>query len=140
MDAQDAGLSCEEYRRLAEFRHQIRLFLNFSTRAARGAELEPRHHQLLLALKGLPPDREPTIGELAKRLQIHHNTAVELVNRLSDAGFVTRRRGEVDRRKVFVELTDKGDAVLSDLSRHHLRELRSIGPELVQALDRLINE
>jgi DNA-binding MarR family transcriptional regulator len=140
MDARDEGLSCEDYRRLAEFRHQIRLFLTFSIRAARQADLEPRQHQMLLALKGLPPEREATIGELAKRLQIHHNTAVELVNRLSDGGFVTRRRGEVDRRKVFVELTAKGDEVLDELTRDHLRELQLVGPELVRALDRLINE
>jgi DNA-binding MarR family transcriptional regulator len=135
-----APLTIDEYRRLAEFRYQIRRFLSFSTQAARRAGLEPRQHQLLLALKGLPPHLEPTIGELANRLQIRHNTAVELVNRLADHGLVERRRDDGDRRKVFIDITERGQSVLDELSRHHLRELRSIGPELVRALNTLIDE
>jgi DNA-binding MarR family transcriptional regulator len=61
--------SCD-YRSLAELRHQIRLFLHFSEQAARSAGLNPRQHQLMLALKGLPSHIRPSIGELAKRLQV----------------------------------------------------------------------
>lgn len=130
-------LSMEDYRVLSEFRHQIRRFLSFSTQEAREYGLEPRQHQLLLVVKGLPTDREPTIGELAERMQIRHNTAVELVDRLEDRCLVKRRRGKADRRKVYVDLTDEGEAVLSELSLHHLHELKSIGPELVRTLDSL---
>jgi DNA-binding MarR family transcriptional regulator len=130
-------LTAEDYRTLSEFRHQIRRFLGFSTQAAREFGLEPRQHQLLLVVKGLPVALEPTIGELAGRLQIRHNTAVELVDRLEERGLVERRRGETDRRKVFVDLTEQGEALLNELSLHHLRELQSIAPELVRALEAL---
>jgi len=133
-------ISDEDYRRLAEFRYQIRRFLAFSTKAARDAGLEPRQHQLLLALRGLPRGIQPSISELSERLQLHHNTTVELINRLEARGFVQRRQSSEDRRKVFVDVTPEGDAVLLELSRHHLRELRSIGPELVHALERLIDD
>lgn len=133
-------LTIEDYRVLSEFRHHVRRFLDFSTRAAREFGLEPRQHQALLAIKGLPAGLEPTIGELAERLSLRHNTTVELVDRLVERGLVARRRGEVDRRKVYVELTDQGQAILAELSLHHLRELRSIGPELVRALERLTKE
>ena len=43
-----------DYQALAELRYRIRRFLHFSEQAARAAGLEPQHHQLLLAVKGLP--------------------------------------------------------------------------------------
>ncbi len=140
MSEKRTSITDEDYRRLAEFRYQIRRFLGFSTQAARDAGLEPRQHQLLLALRGLPLDIQPSIGELSERLQLHHNTTVELINRLEAHGFVRRRQSSEDRRKVFIDVTPEGDAVLLELSRHHLRELRSIGPELVRALERLTDD
>lgn len=140
MKDRGTSLTIENYRRLAEFRHQIRRFLSFSTQAARAAGLEPRQHQLLLALKGLPPEFEPSVGQLAQRLQIRHNTAVELVNRLEDRGLVERHRSGDDRRKVLVTISDEGESVLAELSRHHLQELRTIGPDLVEMLGELIGD
>src|ERR1051326_5682301 len=98
----EKNLTQRDYESLAEFRHQIRRFLRFSERAARGTGLEPRQHQLLLALKGLPPNVRPKIAELAERLQIQHHSAVELVNRLEAGGFVKRERGSQDKREVLL--------------------------------------
>src|SRR5215831_4826082 len=111
----DKKLTPRDYQSLAEFRHQIRRFLRFSERAARNAGLEPRQHQLMLALKGLPSNVRPRIGELAERLQIQHHSAVELVNRLESAELVRRQRGTEDRREVLLELTQKGETILRDL-------------------------
>lgn len=129
-------LTLSDYTSLAELRYQIRCFLSFSEQAARAAGLEPRQHQLLLSLKGLPEGARPTIGEVAERLQIQHHSAVELVNRLAVAGYVRRHRGGDDRREVLLTLTPRGEKVLRDLSLHHRAELRSAGPALVAALRR----
>jgi len=129
-------LTLSDYESLAELRYQIRCFLSFSEQAARAAGLEPRQHQLMLALKGLPAQGRPTIGELAERLQIQHHSAVELVNRLAAARYIRRARGGEDRREVLLSLTPKGEKVLRQLSLHHRAELRSAGPALVQALRR----
>lgn len=123
-------VSAADYQALAEFRYQIRRFLHFSDHAARAAGLEPQHHQLLLAVKGLPPGRAPTIRELAERLQVQHHSAVELIDRLVERKLVRRRRGVADRRQVFVELTARGEAILRELSLHHLAELRAVGATL----------
>ncbi len=131
-------LRTSDYQALAEFRYQIRRFLRFSERAARAAGLEPQQHQLLLALKGLPEEKKPTIGVLADRLQIKHHSAVELVDRLEEGGFVRRYRDESDGRQVLVRLTESAQAVLGELSMHHLSELQSIGPELVRVLNTFI--
>jgi DNA-binding MarR family transcriptional regulator len=125
-----------DYEALAELRHQIRRFLHFSEEASRQAGLEPRQHQLMLALKGLPRGVRPRIGELAERLQIRHHSAVELVNRLETGGYVLRVPGDHDRREVLVGLTPKGEKVLRELSLHHRNELLSLGPALIAALKR----
>src|SRR5437660_21944 len=132
------SLTSTDFQSLAELRHQIRAFLHFSEQAARDAGLEPRQHQLMLALKGLSPGVRPRIGELAERLQIQHHSAVELTNRLAAGGFVKRTRGGQDRREVLLALTPKGEKVLRDLSLHHRAELRNAGPELLSALRKVI--
>lgn len=126
-----------DYQALAAFRYQIRRFLHFSEQAARSAGVEPQQHQALLAIKGLTA-ASATIGDLAEQLQIQHHSAVELVNRLVEHGLVARQRDSADRRRVLVRLTAGGEATLHELSRHHLAELRSTGPALIAALDRLI--
>lgn len=130
-------ITLADYRALAELRYQIRRFLRFSEQAARAAGLEPQQHQLLLAVKGLPEDRLPTIGELAERLQIQHHSAVGLVDRLEERGLVRRRQSGADRRQVIVDVTTEGEEVLRDLSLFHLAELRAAGPALVRALSEL---
>ena len=133
-------LTNRDYRSLAEFRHLIRRFLRFSEQAARVAGLEPKQHQLLLALKGLAGDVRPRIAEVAEKLQIQHHSAVELVNRLESAGFVRRQRGAEDRREVLLQLTLHGEKVLQQLSLDHREELRSQRPALLESLQHLLNE
>ena len=127
-------LSIAEYRALAEFRYQIRRFLQFSAEAARAHGLEPQQHQLLLAIKGLPESARPTIGELAERLQIQHHSAVELVNRLAGHGAIRREQADDDHREVLIRLTRGGEALLRRLSLAHHDELETSGPLLAKAL------
>jgi len=131
-------LTLADYESLAEVRYRIRLYLAFSERASRAAGLEPRQYQFMLALKGLPKGTRPRIGELAERLQIQHNSMVELVNRLAAGGYARRQRAGDDRREVLVALTSKGEKVLRKLFLHHRAELRLRGPALVAALKRAI--
>ena len=105
------SLTLSDYTSLAELRYQIRCFLSFSEQAARAAGLEPRQHQLMLSLKGLPPGARPTIGEVAERLQIQHHSAVELVDRLVERGAVRREHTRADRREVLLRLTRRGSAL-----------------------------
>jgi DNA-binding MarR family transcriptional regulator len=129
-------LTAADYRALAEFRYQIRRFLRFSEQAARRAGLEPRQHQLLLAVKAHPG--EPTVGELAERLQLRHHSVVGLIDRLAGRGLVERSRGEGDRRQVRVQLTREGETVLRKLSLDHRAELQSAERALAGALQAIV--
>jgi DNA-binding MarR family transcriptional regulator len=135
-----ARISLHDYRALADFRYQLRRFLSFSNEAARAAGLEPRQHQLLLAVKGMPDDVEATVGTIAERLQTQHHSTVELVDRMEDRGLVRRLRSAGDRRRVLVSLTARGEALLARLSAVHRAEVRSIGPRLLKALESLVTD
>jgi len=128
-----------DYQSLAELRYQVRRFLHFSEQVARKAGLEPQQHQLMLAVKGLPKNLRPRIGELAERMQIQHHSTVELANRLAAAGYVRRRRGGEDRREVLLALTPKGEKTLRELSLHTRAELQTQGPGLIAALRRVVH-
>ena len=71
-------------------------------------------------------------------MQTQHHSTVELVNRLARAGLVRRSRAGDDRRQVMLALTSKGEKMLSELSMGHNDELRTQGPALVAALERVM--
>ena len=60
-------------------------------------------------------------SEVAKSVALKQATVTVVVNKLEDAGLVTRRRDTDDRRRVWIELTDAGVAALEnspDLLQH----------------------
>ncbi len=132
------NLVTEDYRALAEFRYQIRRFLTVSEEIARSAGLQPQQYTMLLTLRGLPLTKEPTIRVLAERLQIRHNSAVELANRLADRTLISRVRSKDDSRKVLIRLTPKGAALIEKLVRKRFAQLHSSQPALIEALNNVL--
>lgn len=132
-------ITLSDYQLLAAFRYEMRKFLAFSEQAARNAGIEPQQHQLLLALRGLPDGSRPTIGTLAERLSVQHNTAVALVDKLEERGFLVRERGLEDKREVLLKLTSEGEALLRKLSTMHREQLGVAGPAMVGALQAILD-
>ena len=56
-----------------------------------------------------------TEGELGKKVYLDSGTLTPLLKRMEKEGFITRARPESNERKLFIELTDKGNA-LKDLA------------------------
>jgi len=127
-------MTSAEFRALAEFRYQIRIFLNGSEEAARASGLEPQQYLLLLALRGLPMGREATIRELAERMQLRHHSVVELADRLERRSLLRRERSRDDRRQVILHLTPRGEKILTRLAEQRIAELRTAAPVLVRSL------
>src|SRR5580704_11668035 len=107
--ARPAHLIKSQYETLAAFRYALRRFIRFSEGAARAAGITPQQHQALLAIKGFPARDKVTVGELAERLQLRHHSAVGLIDRL----------------------------VMEKLASIHREQLKRIGPEITQLLERL---
>jgi DNA-binding MarR family transcriptional regulator len=123
---------------LATFRHYVRRFLAYTEDEVRKEGLEPAQHHLLLAVMALSLNAGPTIGELSEQLVRRHHSTVELVDRLETSRLVRRVVHASDRRKVCVELTPQGLAVLERLTAAMLKEYRVVAPELVRALRSVI--
>lgn len=128
------ALSPGDYEALGNLRHALRKFTEFSNVEVSKLGLTPQQHQALLAIKGLPPEKEMTIGMLADRLLIAPHSATELVNRLAEAGYIERVSSQIDGRRQIVRLTNKAELNLARLSGAHLHEIREMAPEFMHAL------
>lgn len=132
-----SSITAGDYAALAEFRHALRHFINFSAGAARAVGLSSVQHQAMLAIKGFGGRSGQTVGEIAGHLDLRPHSAVGLVDRLVRGGWVRRRPDRRDRRLVHVTLTLKGERTLAHLSAAHRAEVRRVGPALRDLLHRI---
>lgn len=132
-------LDLAQLQRLAEFRFQLRRFLHFSTVAAEQAGLRNQQYQMLQCVGGMPDGMAPTIANVAARMLLKHNSAVELVDRAIDQGLVRRSADPFDHRRILLRVTPEGEQLLASLAEFHMQELEQSGPELVRALHRVLN-
>lgn len=123
-----------EYLALGEFRYQVRKFLRHMEEASRLLGVSPQQYQLVLAIKGLPRDVSPTISRLAERMQLNHNSMVELADRCADNRLLRRTRSAADRRQVTLSITPEGEALLRKLGMAARQELLDMGPKLVESV------
>lgn len=120
-----------EFQALAAFRYALRRFLRFSEIHSRRFGITPQQYQLLLAIKGTFSEREwLNLTELAERLQVRHNAAVQLTNRAEKRRLVARSPEPDDARQVRVALTPKGESLLARLAAIHRNELARMSAEL----------
>ena len=126
----DKALTDEDYGRLAAFRHALRSFLNFSETAATRIGLTGQQYQALLVVRATPASSDRSVSELARQLLIKHHSAVGLVDRLVDQGYLVRQTSHEDGRKVALRLTANGTRVLGWLADVHRHELAHAGPQL----------
>jgi DNA-binding MarR family transcriptional regulator len=132
-----SSVSSADYELLASFRHALRQFLHFSEEASREAGVPPHQHQAMLAIAGTTERACITVGQLAEQLQIKHQSAVGLANRMESKGLVKKEHSPTDKRRVFISLTPVGRRVLEDLSAAHKAEIARISPMLKKILNNL---
>jgi DNA-binding MarR family transcriptional regulator len=123
-------LSQRQYEQLLAFRTGLRRFLRWSGQQAEAAGLTPVQHQLLLAIRGHPDPRGPTVRDVADYLLVRHHSAVELIDRAEAAGLVLREADTEDGRTVRLALTDRGSDRLGKLTASHLEELSRLTSQL----------
>ncbi len=129
------AFSKQGYETVANLRYSLMHFLRFSKHAIENAGLTFQQHQALLFIIGYLNREQITIGELTERLQVRHQSAVGLVNRLEEQGLIERREGLEDKRKILIVLTRKGADLLESLVSMHREELRHLGSELCSMLE-----
>lgn len=124
--------------RLAEFRFQLRRFLNFSEQESERLGVATQQYQLMQVIGALPNEQSASISYIAQRMVLRHNSTVELVDRAERAGLVKRTSDERDLRRSLVVLTPEGRNILEQLISAHLVELEGeTGEQLLRSLSDL---
>jgi DNA-binding MarR family transcriptional regulator len=84
-----------------------------------------------LVMLALYEAKPRTVGDLCQELGMDTGTLTPLLKRLQGAGLVTRTRDVQDERRVFIDLTDAGEA---------LREEACSVPEKIETACRLTDK
>jgi DNA-binding MarR family transcriptional regulator len=124
-----------DYANLLRFRTELRRFDAWSHEQARRVGLTHAQHQLLLAVRGHPDGRGPTISEAAEYLNTRHHSVVGLVDRAVKLGVLSREPDADDARVVRLRLTGLGRARISQLTEVHMAELARLAPALQQVVE-----
>ena len=132
-------IGVEQFRKLAEFRFQLRKFLHFSHAAAEHCGVRPQQYQMLQCISGMPAELDPTIANVAARMLLKHNSAVELVDRTIEQGLLRRCPDPTDHRRILLRVTTQVERILASLAEYHMQELEQAGPELIRALRRVLS-
>jgi MarR family transcriptional regulator, lower aerobic nicotinate degradation pathway regulator len=109
-------------------------------------ERRAAEHELSLAatrLLGVLRDREPTMNELARLLDLDKSSVTGLVDRAERRGLVERAPSTADGRAVLVRLTDAGRSVVSAAAERFAADvtdmLGHLPPRDRAALPRLVS-
>jgi DNA-binding MarR family transcriptional regulator len=133
------ALTKSDFERLLELRAGLRRFLRWSEQQAQVAGLTPAQHQLLLAVKGHPDRKGPTVGDVADHLMLRPHSASELIGRAEAVGLVQRQPDAQNASVVRVYLTALGEEKLEALAEVHVEEIAHLAPTMAalgRALER----
>ncbi len=76
------------------------------------------------AIHAIGPNEPKTMKQIAETLGVAVSTPTRTIDRLLEKGFVNRKVGEKDRRKLLIELTPKGNKLLEDIDKENLEIIR----------------
>ncbi len=102
-----------------------RLLVAVSARSLAAAEERvtlPQFRMLVL----LSTHGESNLVTLADRLVVNPSTALRMVDRLADAGFVSRRVNPDSRRETLLRLTDAGQQIVDEVTARRREEIAAI--------------
>jgi DNA-binding MarR family transcriptional regulator len=108
------------YGRLVEVAARLDRILGRELEAGAGVPLNWFEAMLRLARS---PGGALSASSLSQQIALTSGGVTRLVDRLVDAGYVTRRPAPTDRRSLLVTLTDEGRAALDAACKVHLRGL-----------------
>jgi MarR family transcriptional regulator, lower aerobic nicotinate degradation pathway regulator len=101
--------------------------------------LRPRHHGVLLVLRGEGAVSQQTLGRF---LDVDAGTIVDLVDELEERELVERRRNPDDRRAYQIHLTEDGERLLDEAEAAAVAAetdlLQRLSPEEQATLHRLL--
>lgn len=96
------------------------------------------------AIYAIGPDEPKTMKQIAETLGVAVSTPTRTIDRLLDKGFVNRKVGEKDRRKLLIELTPKGKKLLVDIDKENLeitrKMLKGLSDEEIKTFKKILSK
>jgi DNA-binding MarR family transcriptional regulator len=89
-------------------------------------DLTPAKLNVLMLIKHVGEQDGLPQREIAKRLIISGSDVTGLIDRLEQAGLLTRRGASTDRRVKLIKITQKGSALLDKLWPAHIEEVERV--------------
>jgi DNA-binding MarR family transcriptional regulator len=123
----------DDYGLLCAWRDILRDFLTASKNILKQTGVTTTQYQALLVIR-MRSRQQLSMGELARHLRIRHNSAANLVNRMTEHGLVRRVHSNKDSRVINLHLTARGENLLRKLVSAHRRQLAEILPSLRKIL------
>ena len=94
------------------------------------------------AIYAIGPDEPKTMKQIAETLGVAVSTPTRTIDRLLEKGFVNRKVGEKDRRKLLIELTPKGKKLLVDIDKENLeitkKMLNGLSDEEIETFKKIL--
>jgi DNA-binding MarR family transcriptional regulator len=127
---------------LTELRRILRATQNEARTLARENGMTPSQ---LIVLQSLKAQGEMTARQIADAMHLTQATVTSLLDRLQERGWITRTRGEQDRRRVHVRLTKDGERQIqrtpTSLHERFVNHFRALEPweqsSMLAALQRI---
>jgi len=96
------------------------------------------------AIYAIGPDEPKTMKQIAETLGVAVSTPTRTIDRLLEKGFVNRKVGEKDRRKLLIELTPKGKKLLVDIDKENLeitrKMLKGLSDEEIKTFKKILSK
>ena len=67
----------------------------------------------LMILQQIDKSNELIVTEIAKKISLSQATVTTILDRLEQQGFIARKRGQSDKRKVYIEASEKTKDILA---------------------------
>lgn len=98
--------------------------------------LEPGWHDVLATLRRTGPPYQLRPSEFASTLMLTSSGTTKRLDRLEQAGLITRAPDPADRRGILIRLTDAGRELIDSVTEAHLENERRLLASLTKAEQR----
>lgn len=127
----EKGIRVDSYGTLNEVLVNLfRDILEIEEKALATSEFQDLTNNDMHVIEAIGMEQPKNMSAIAKTLSVTVGTLTIAMNSLVKKGYVTRERGQADRRVVYISLSDKGRAAFEHHARFHQEMIQSVTDRL----------
>ena len=107
-------------------------FMNLEKMALLSSEFNDISMNDVHIMDAVGMDESRNMSTIAHKLNVTVGSLTTAMNGLVRKGYVQRERSEMDRRVVYIRLTEKGQKVFVRHSQYHMRQMKSLTEHMTE--------